>query len=102
MAITQTRIGATPTEIYKSDGMNAVVVAYFCNTGTNPVQLSLYIVRESGTANDTSIIYKNINLTAEDTYLLDTEKIILDNNESLHASCTVADVVQATINTIGV
>jgi len=102
MALTQTLVTVTPVEIYRSTGTNAVVVAYFCNISAVPAQLSLYLVDVGGTASESNMIYKNLNLTAEDTYVLDNEKIILDNNQSLYASCSVADAVRATVNTIGV
>jgi hypothetical protein len=102
MAIQSTALTSTPAAVYTSIDTNAVVVAYFCNTGNDPVQFTVYAVPNGATADITNAIYFNVNLTANDTYVVDTEKIILDDGDSLWASATVDGVVIATINNIGV
>lgn len=103
MAIQSTTLTGTPTAIYTSSGTNAVVVAYFCNTGTNPVQFTLYAIPAGGPPPSASnAIYFHVTLTSNDTYVIDTEKIILDNGDSLWADATEDGVVVATVNNIGV
>ena len=95
MAIQSTTLTGTPAAVYTSVGTNAVVVAYFCNTGLDPVQFTLYAVPAGGTADISNAIYYNVNLTDGDTYVIDTEKIILDDADSLWASATADGVVVA-------
>jgi len=102
MAIQSTLLTSTPTAIYTSVGTNDVVVAYFCNTGTAPAQFHLHAVPSGESAGLTNVIYYNVNLTAGDTYVIDTEKIILDDGDSLYAWSPVDSVIVATVNNIGV
>jgi len=95
-------LGTAPTAIFTSTGVNALVVGYFCNTDSNATMVNVHAVSSGNTASATNLIYNQINLTGQDTYLIDTEKIILDDGDSLWASATTPGVVVATINTISV
>jgi hypothetical protein len=97
MALTSNTLTIAPQAIYTSVGTNAVVVAYFCNTSQNPVTFSLHAVPTGGSAGAANIIYSNVNITAEDTYVMDTEKIILDDGDSLWATASVDNVIAVTI-----
>jgi hypothetical protein len=97
MAIQSTTLSTTTQPIYTSVGTNAVVVAYFCNTSVNPVTISAHAVKSGLTANVSNIIYSNVNITAGDTYVVDQEKLILDDGDSLHAVASEADVVVVTV-----
>jgi hypothetical protein len=102
MALRTIKLGTTPTELYTSIGTNALVVGYFCNTDANAVMVNVHAVGAGDTASADNLIYNRINITSLDTYVIDSEKLILDNGESLWASATTPDVVIATANTIGV
>lgn len=102
MALKTIKLGTVPTELYTSVGTNALVVGYFCNTDGNAVMVNVHAVGAGSTASVDNLIYNQINITSLDTYVIDSEKIILDDGESLWASATTADVVVATANTIGV
>lgn len=97
MALTSNTLTIAPQAVYTSVGSNAIVVAYFCNTSLNPVTFSLHAVPMGGTAGPSNVIYKNVNITAEDTYVMDTEKIIFDEGDSLWATASVDGVVVVTI-----
>lgn len=97
MAIQSTTINSALQPIYTSDGTNAIVVAYFCNTSPNPVTFSVHAVVNGGTANGNNIIYSNVNLTAEDTYVMDNEKLILSDGDSLYAVSSADDAVVVTV-----
>lgn len=97
MAIQSTFIDSTLVPIYTSVGDTAVIVSYFCNTSVNPVMFSLHAVANNAVADNTNIIYSNVNITADDTYVIENEKLILSNGDSLYAVCTEANVVVATV-----
>lgn len=102
MALTNTFLTTEPSLIYSSTGSNAVVSAYFCNLVSNAVQFTLYAVPTGGSAEDTNTIYKTINITPSDTFVMDVEKIILEDGESLWASASEGTAVAVTIVTVGV
>lgn len=102
MALTNTFLTTTPSLIYNSTGTNAVVSAYFCNLSSNAVQFTLYAIPSGGTAEDTNTIYKTINITPSDTFVMDVEKIILEDGEALWGSATEETAVAVTVVTVGV
>ena len=97
MAIKSTTINTALQSVYTSTGTNAVVVAYFCNTSANPVQFSVHAVPNGDTADGNNIIYSNVNITSEDTYVIENEKLILDDGDSIHAVASEDDVVIVTV-----
>lgn len=97
MAISNTTINTAPQAIYTSQGNNAIVTAYFCNTSANPVTFSVHAVPNGSTADITNIIYSNVNITTNDTYVWDTEKLILSDGDSLWAVASDDDVVVVTV-----
>lgn len=97
MAIQSTTLSTAPQSIYTSVGTNAVVVAYFCNTSENPVMFNLHAVANGAAADISNIMYSNVNITSNDTYVIDNEKLILDNGDSLYAVATEGGVVVATV-----
>ena len=97
MAITNTTINTALQPVYTSVGTNAMVVSYFCNTSVNPVMFSVHVVPNGKTADGNNIIYSNVNITSGDTYVLDNEKLILSDNDAIHAVATEDDVVVVTV-----
>lgn len=97
MAIQSTTINTALQPIYTSVGTNAVVVAYFCNTSTNPVMFSVHAVANGNAPDNTNIIYSNVNITSEDTYVIENEKLILDDGDSIHAVASEDDVIVVTV-----
>ena len=45
---------------------------------------------------------KYLIIAAADTYILDTERLILENGDSLQVSASTGSVIQATVSYIGV
>ena len=88
MAITSTILSTVPTSIYTSQGNNAITTMYICNTGNIAVQFDIHAVSAGQTANLNNVIYYQVLLEAKDTYVIDSEKLILSNNDSLQASVT--------------
>lgn len=106
MALTNTSISNVPASIFTSVGSNAVTVLYICNSGSLPVHFNIYAVPNGGTPNSTNTIYFSIPLTINDTYVIDTEKLILENGDALYANIDLAPNVTvrvvSTVSTIGV
>lgn len=102
MAIAQQTVGTSATTIYTSTNESAVVSVYFMNNDASAVTLQIHVVQDGDTAADTNKIVKDLSISAADTYVMDTEKLILSNNDTIQASASTGSVIQATVSYIGV
>ena len=90
--------------VYTSSGTNgdAVTTMYFCNRSAGTTTFNLYLVPSGSTANTNNIVYSNKTITAGDTYIVDWEKLVLSNGDSIRANANVGNAIVATVSTIGV
>lgn len=106
MALYSKVLTATAEEIYSSVGTTAVTVMYFCNAGSQPTSFYVYAVPSGQLPDDDRAIYFNISLVPNDTYVIDNEKMVLENGDKLFAKIaspvTVGTKVVATVSAIGV
>lgn len=103
MSLSNFTLTTSPSSLFTSTNGNthAVIVIYLCNTHpTDTIFFSLYAVPSGSQADGTTIIYKNVNLTPGDTYVLDTERLILDSGDGIWGEASVALSIVATVNTI--
>ena len=97
MSITQNTVGTSATTLYTSSGTSATSVVYFMNDHSADATIQLHIVKNAGTASTSNKIVKNLIITAADTYVMDLEKLLLDNGDMIQASSDVDAVVHATV-----
>ena len=107
MAITSTFLSNVTVSVFTSDGSNAVTTAYFCNTGERVAYLTVHAVPKNSIASQNNIIYYRIPIAIQDTYVVDTEKIVLEDGDSLQATIEYNyfasnTKVIATVSTIGI
>ena len=98
MAITQATLGTTSTTLYTSVGNTAITVISFCNTSAGPVIFDLHVVPDGGTLAGTNIVYKTVSVSATDTYIIDTERYVLGNGDSIRAFDDTGAVMVATVS----
>tara|TARA_B110000977_G_C11051875_1_gene482640 strand:+ start:1077 stop:1301 length:225 start_codon:yes stop_codon:yes gene_type:complete len=67
-----------------------------CNFTGSTVTVTVHVVPAGGTADNTNVIYKDHDIVAADTFLLDTERLILDNNETVQIAASAASAVAVT------
>jgi hypothetical protein len=103
MAISNFLLGTTPANIYVSSGNTVISTMYFCNTDTSARNINVYLLPNGNTTANTFVqIYKDVQLAANDTYVMDFEKLVLGNGDQLRANCTTAGVVTATVSYVGI
>ena len=104
MAIQSTALGTTIGNIYVASGTdgNVVSVAYFCNRNGGTTTFNLHLVPAGQTASPNNVVYSNKAITSGDTYILELEKIVLSNGDMLQASANTANVIVATVSTLGI
>lgn len=102
MAIAQATLSTSSTTLYTSSGTTAVTVIYLANSHTSSVTVQLHVVLSSGTATTANRIIKDLTIAAGDTYIMDTERLILGNGDSIRTTASSASVVYSTVSYIGV
>jgi hypothetical protein len=100
MALINTTLTGTIGNIYQSSQNSVVSVAYFCNQDGTASTLNVYAVPAGDSADATTQIYKNVEIAGNDTFVVDMEKIVLANGETLQASAS-GNIV-ATVSYVGI
>lgn len=103
MAIISTYLTTTSdTMVFEAVGQQVVTTVYLCNTSGSTVTANLYLV--NGT--DSSIfvgpenqIYSNLELQSGNTYVMSTEKLILDDLNQIRVSANIGNAVTVTVST---
>jgi hypothetical protein len=85
--------------IYTSANTNAITTMVFCNTATpdasdesvRAVSLQVHLVKATKTKNFSNTIIKNLVIPAGETLFFDTERVVLDNGDSMVATTSGAN-----------
>lgn len=105
MAITNTRLfSSSPTTVFQAVGQQAITVIYICNTSATPVSVNVYVVNndDSTASGDDNMILSELEITANDTYIMSAEKLILDNLDKIIMEANIPDLVTTTVSSIAV
>ena len=103
MAITSTQLTTTgSTDVFTAVGQQAITVIYLCNTTANATIVDMYVTSAAGSAAANTQIYSNLALTAHDTYVISSEKLILDTGYLIKATANIANNVTVTVSSISV
>ena len=76
----------------------AVTCVVFCNYSVSPVTINVYAVENGGSVGDSSIVVKQLELPAGETFTFDTEKFVLTGGDRIHATCSADSAVSATVS----
>jgi hypothetical protein len=104
MAITQAQLASTVTTVlYESFGQNAVTTMLFCNvtTSTNAT-FDLFVVpfTTSSHAGYLTQIIKGVSLPGTETFVFDTERLILEDGDKIYGQASNGGTITATISTV--
>jgi hypothetical protein len=98
MSLQSTAITTTLANIYASTGNTCVTTVYIANYSTSSnVTFNLYAVASAGSASNTNKIYSNVTVLAGDTYIIDSERLLLDNGDMLKANCNANSICSSTV-----
>jgi hypothetical protein len=100
MAVSNTVLTTSPVAVYTSSGNTVVTLLYFCNTSGGTRTVNVYVVPSGGSATSSTQIYKNVSITASDTLIIDSEKIILENGDKIFADADSNSSVTTTVGYI--
>ena len=108
MAITQKSIDSDITAnnyAFKAAADTAVTTIHLCNITNADATVNIYLVPNDGSTSgptENNKLYNGLTLKATDTYVIDTEKMILSNGDKIFIEVpdSTGQVI-ATISTIG-
>ena len=108
MAITQKTVSSDITAnnwAFKASEDTAVTTIHLCNITASDANVNVYVLPDDGSTagpTENNKIYNNLLVQAEDTYIIDTEKLILNSGDKIFIETpdSAASIV-ATVSTIG-
>ena len=103
MAITNFQVTAnTSTAAFTASADTAVTVIYVTNKSASDGNVNIYVVPSADSVSENFKIYNNLLIPAQDTYIVDTEKLILESGDKIYIEAPdSAAQFNATISTIG-
>ncbi len=103
MAITNFQVAATTgSAAFTASAETAVTVIYITNKTDGDGTVDVYVVPNGASVSANHLIYSNLTIKARDTYILDTEKMILETGAKIYiVAPDSAAQFNATISTIG-
>ena len=103
MAITNFQVAATTgSAAFTASADTAVTVIYITNKTDGDGTVDVYVVPNGSSVGNNFLVYSQLTVKARDTYIIDTEKMILESGAKIFiASPDSAAQFNATISTIG-
>lgn len=101
MAITNTPLTNTDlTRVFQAVGQQIISVVYLCNHGNSAVAVNVHCINsdDSSAGSADNIIYSQLEIESQDTYVISTEKLILDNSDELEVQANVAGSITVTVS----
>lgn len=102
--ITATNLADTnPTDVFVSVGENGITTLMICNhTTSSDAVVDAWVIPSGGTRGNANQILKSLTISATDTFVMDMEKLILSNGDSIVVKSSLSDVVNAVISSMAV
>jgi hypothetical protein len=103
MAISNTVLTTSISNVYVSSGNSVVSVMYFYNDNASTRDFSLFLVPSGTSTIDSTVqIYGNVQVTAYDTFVIDLEKLVLGNGDTIRANASANTSVTASVSYVGI
>ena len=102
MAITQTQVGTSATTVYTSTNTTAITCMFFMNDNASARTLTVHVVKNGASASTLNTIVKTINIDGADSYVINTEKLVLDNGDTVQCVASAGSSIQATVSSVAI
>lgn len=96
MAITQQLVGASATTIFTATQESATTSIFLMNNNASARTVQIYIVPSGGSASATTQIIKDLSIDGADTYIINTEKLILSTGDTVQVTASATNSIYAT------
>lgn len=100
MAIKNTQVQSTPTEIFLSSGEQAITTIIACNVTAGTSLLSLFVVPFGDNPGLTTQVLNDVELPGSETFALDSERFVLEDGDAIYAQSTVNNAITITISSV--
>lgn len=101
MALLAGAVNSSATLVFEVNGIGfrakypgtsyAITSMFFCNLSSDPTSLTIYLVPSQASPASSNTIIKELPISGLDTFALDTEKIILDDGDSVWAAAAATN-----------
>ena len=100
--ITNTQLASTTTtQVFLASGQQAITTMIFCNTDSlTDATIDVYVVPYGSNASAGTQIMKSLSLPATETFVLDTERLILESNDAVYAQASSPNIITATVSSL--
>ena len=102
MAISQATVGTSATTVYTSTNTTAITCMFFMNDNAASRTLDVHVVKSGGSAAVTNKIIKTITIDPADTYVINIEKLVLENGDTIQCVASAVSSVYATISSVAI
>lgn len=108
--ITATNLTTTSsTDVFLADGEVGITTLMICNhSASTDAIVNVWAVPSVigtgavGVVSNASLILKNLTIVAADTFVMDMEKLVLENNAKIVAQASVGDTLNVVISSMAV
>ena len=101
MAITQAgAVGTSATTVYTSSGTTAITCMFFMNDNAAARTLDIHVVQSGGSATVTNKIIKTITIDPADTYVINLEKLVLSDGDTVQCLASAGSSIYATVSSV--
>lgn len=102
MAISNTILNTTTANVLYGNSTNfAITALYLCNNTATTVTANVFVVG-AGQSVGNAKIYSNVSIAGFDSYIADSERIILGTGDSIQANCSQNGGLTMTISYVGI
>lgn len=82
MAITNTSLTTNPAQtMIQASGNIAVTTMYLCNKSDSAITANIFLMSNGATDFGNGVIYSNLVIQGNDTYILEQERLLLNNGD---------------------
>ncbi len=102
MAITQALVGTSATTVFTSVNNMATTALFFMNDNASGRNLTIHVVKSGASAAASNVIVKAITVNGGDTYVVNTEKLVLANGDTIQAVASASNSIYATVSAVSI
>lgn len=102
MAISQQAVGTSATTVYTSTNTTAITCMFFMNDNASARTLDVHVVKNGESLATANKIVKTITIDPADTYVINIEKLVLENGDTIQCVASAATSVYATVSSVSI
>ena len=99
MSISNTLLTTSPANLVVSSGTTVITTIYIANYSSSAnATFSLFAVPSGDAAGNDTVIYSNLIINPNDTYVISTEKLVLSDNDAIVGLANADSRLTATVS----